>query len=253
MKPIKAVLLLALPTLLSGCFFRRNRNISPANKYYKSKEISLKNADNGGSEVDSLFDYLVAFSNNDPEGIAKGKKKYGEKFFLVLVQEDCLSCEEIYGAFQALENKQGQGDFKDISNFKLHTIYVDSKNNDGDNLFEYVYGRKDVIDFFESTVLYMSGFYSDHPYKENCDNPNYVNDLENLVEREQLSTPTTFLIDLTNNSPDWTSQYGVREVLFNFEGVNGSDYLARARTLRDAWTDVPSEKNIFSTYYKRSY
>lgn len=227
---------------------------SAAEKYYSNKKVSLKNAEDHKSDVDALFDYLVAYNDSNAEGIAKGEKKFGKKFFLTLVQEDCSSCEERYGGFKTLEKEWGKGSFDVFQNdesFKLHTIYVDTKNDDGDNLFEDVYDRDVVTSFFEYSISYMSGDYAEHPYKENGNDSGYVTSLENLTDREQISTPTTFLIDMTDKAPDWTSPHGVREVLFNFSGTDGSDDYAKARTLRDAWTNVESKTNIFSTAYTK--
>ena len=97
---------------------------------------------------------------------------------------------------------------------------------------------------------------TDHPYRNNISSPDsYVSNLGNLTNREEISTPTTFLIDLTENAPEWTSEYGIREVLFSFDGINGSDNIAKARTLHDAWInyDKPGDgrSNIFSPEYKK--
>ena len=227
---------------------------SASEKYYTSKKVSLKNAEDHKSDVDGLFDYLVSYSNSDAEGIAKGEKKFGKKFFLTLVQENCSACEDRYDGFKTLESEWGKGSFDVFQNdesFKMHTIYVDTKNDDGDNLFEDVYDRDVVTSLFEESISYMSGDYADHPYKDNSGESSYVTSLENLTDREQISTPTTFLIDLTDSAPDWTSPHGVREILFNFEGTDGSDGYAKARTLRDAWTNVESPRNKFCTIYSK--
>ena len=222
---------------------------SASEKYYSSKKLSLKNAEGHNSDVDSIFDYLDSYAQQ--KDVSAGKKKYGEKFFLTLVQEDCAACDDRYGGFKTLEDNWNKGSFTDLDgSFKMYTIYVDSKNKDGDNLFEDVYDRVTVTNMFEETISYMSGEYADHPYKDNSDS-SYVSNLENLTNREEISTPTTFLIDLTDNAPDWTSPHGVREVLFSFAGTNGSDDFAKARTLHDAWTNVDSKDSVFSAKYSK--
>ncbi len=229
-----------------------NNGDTAAQKYYSSKKVSLKNAEDAKSDVDGIFDYLEEYSKTNTVN-PEYKKKYGDKFFLTLVQEDCSSCEERYEGFQTLEQKWGKDSFSEVSDetFKLHTIYVDSTNKDGDNLFEDVYERREVAAMFEETISYMSGEYVDHPYKDNSNDSSYVTNLENLTDREQISTPTTFLIDLTDKAPDWTSPHGVREVLFSFEGTNGSDGVAKARTLLNSWTNVESAENVFSKAYRK--
>lgn len=223
-------------------------------KYYSSKKVSLKNAEDHKSDVDSLFDYLTTYANEGKVDEA-GEKKFGKKFFLTLVQENCANCDERYGAFKSLEENWGKGSFEELKgeSFKMHTIYVDSKNDDGDNLFESVYDRDNVTNMFEDTVSYMLGEYVDHPYKDNTDDSSFTTNVKNLTDRENISTPTTFLIDLSepDKKPEWTSKYGVREVLFSFNGTNGSDDIAKARTLRDCWTNVERSDNPFSVTYKK--
>ena len=222
---------------------------SASEKYYSSKKLSLKKAEKHESDADAIFDYLESYSKGDD--VTAGKKKYGEKFFLTLVQEDCAACDDRYGAFKTLESNWNKGSFSGLDgSFKMYTIYVDTKNDNGDNLFEDVYERVPVTNMFEETISYMSGEYADHPYKDNGDS-SFVTNLENLTNREEISTPTTFLIDLTENAPDWTSPHGVREVLFSFNGTNGTDDYAKARTLHNAWTNVESKDNVFSTKYSK--
>ncbi len=227
---------------------------SAAQKYYSNKKLSLKNADknDGESDADKMFDFLMKYES-DPTVKKDGQKKYGEKFFLTLVQEDCSLCEESYGAFKALEDNWGKESFEELKDqdpFKMYTIYVDTKNSDGDNLFEKVYEKN--VNFFEDTISYMSGEYSDHPYAENCgDKTSYVTSLENLLDPDNIATPVIFLIDTTDLAPDWTSSYGVRETIFSVEGTAGTGDIAKGRFLRDAWTNTERKDNIFSANYKK--
>ena len=228
-----------------------------AEKYYSSKKLSLKNAEDGKSEVDELFDYLAHFEETRTVD-EKGKKKFGEKFFLVLVQESCSACAERYGGFKTLENNWGKGESFALTGedglgsepFKMHTIYADTKNDDGDNLFEKVYERSDVLNFFETTISAMEGDQYDHPYYINGNESNYETNLKNLKEREEIITPAIFVIDLTEGGNfGWRSDYGVKEVLFTFDGTDGNDDYAKARTLRNAWTNNGSAGNVFSENY----
>ena len=231
---------------------------SAAEKYYSGKKLSLKNADkDNGSEVDELFDYLTEFSETKTASEA-GKKKFGEKFFLAIVQENCTACQDRYGGFKTLENNWGKGESFSLDGedglgnepFKLHTIYADTKNDDGDNLFEKVYDRAEVLNFFETTISAMEGDAYDHPYYINGKESGYETNLKNLKEREEITTPAIFLIDLTSEgNAGWRSDYGVREVLFTFDGTDGTDDYAKARTLRNAWTNNPSIGNVFSEEY----
>ena len=223
-------------------------------KYFSSKKLSLKNAEKHTSEADAIFDYLEAYSNGTQT--ADQEKKFGKKFFLTLVQEDCASCEERYDGFKKLEKEWGSGSFSSLKgdeSFRLHTIYVDATNDDGDNLFEKVYDRDVVSSIFEEAIYYMSGESSaaGHPYVYNSGDSGYVSSLENLVDKDNISTPTTFIFDLTNPGEDayWISPHGVREVLFNFGTTDGDGAVGRAKTLRDAWGNVNDTKNVYSPNY----
>ena len=83
-------------------------------KYYSSKKISLEKSDKHESDVDVLFDYMTAFSNLDEEGQKTGQAKFGKKFFVTLVQENCADCDSRYGAFKTLEENWGKGSFEEL-------------------------------------------------------------------------------------------------------------------------------------------
>lgn len=224
-------------------------------KYYESHKISLKKAEDHKSKTDSLFDYIDHYEKG--EATDAEKKEWGDKFFVMLVQESCSACEERYGGFKALEENWGKGSFDNLEGeFKLYTIFVDTKNDDGDNLFEEVYERDTVGAIFEDSIATMQAV-TGHPYATNGSSASsYDSELENLTDPDNISTPTLFLFDMTEDAPTWTSSYGVREVLFNFETTDGSDDIARARTLRNAWTNdwmdssVKTSDNVFSSKYK---
>lgn len=242
--------------LLSGCGYAvmhtaeyviDQQEKNPETQYYKKHELSLKHAKDHNSEADKMFDYLHSYAKG--EEVYTQKQKYGEKFFLTFVQEDCAACIERCEAFEYLEEHWNKDSFQDLDgSFKLHTIFVDSKDEEGNDLFNYLYNRSSVAVMLEETVSYMSGEYADHPYKNNSDS-SYIYNLDSLLDYDGLSTPTTFLIDLTDCAPDWTSSHGVREVLFAFGGANGTDKIAMAKTLSNAWTNTPSTNNKFSPSY----
>ena len=232
---------------------------SAAQRYYKNFEVSLEGAEDGNSDVDKLFDYIL---NPADPGNASAKNKYGEKFFLAVVQKSCAGCEDRYGGFKTLEQNWKTGEFSNVTgDFKLFTIYADSINDDGDSLFKSVCERSDVLALFEeANEVLQDG--NKHPYATNNSggNATYTENLEKMILEDKMETPTTFLFDLTSNGikPGWTSDNGVREVLFSFEATGGSDDYAKARTLRNAWTNdwlVDSDagkNNIFSPYYKKA-
>ena len=257
MKTKSLFLLTLVSPLLIGCnpFKSLPHNLSPE-EYYQSKKLSLKKAESHESEVDQLFDYLSTFAKQSKID-ESGSKKFGKKFFLAIVQEGCAECEDRAGAFITLEKKWGKGeDFaldgdNGLGNepFKMFTIYADTENDDGENLFETVYDRMEVGEFFETTISYMEGDHNPHPYYLYGNESGYEINLHNLLQREELTTPATFLIDLTNPR-DWRSPYGVCETLFTYSGTDGTDDIAKAKTLRNAWTNNPSNDNVFSKNYQ---
>ena len=224
---------------------------SASEKYYSSHKLSLKGAEDRKSDVDKLFTYITDHDNADKATA----NKFGEKFFVTLVQDGCSACDERYGGFKTLEENWGKGEFANLDGkFKLYTIYVDSKNKDGDNLFEKVYNREDVVGMFERSIENMQNP-DEHPYARNSSNSSsYASELENIVIPDQISTPTTLLVDFTAQGKEvapWTTSNGIREILFSFESTSGSDDYAKARTLRNAWTNVADATNVFSTAYKK--
>ena len=259
MKKNRLFLILLTTPLLLGCRFIKgwDSGDSAAVKYYKTKQLSLKNAEEHESEVDKLFDYLYTFSSTGQIDNS-GKKKFGVKFFLSFVQESCSACEERYGGFKTLENKWGKiTDFSlngdnGLGNepFKMHTIFVDKLNDEDSSLFEYVYNRPVVANFIETTVNAMLGVNYSHPYLNNGNESSYETNVRSLLSYDEFTCPATFIIDLTEEGAwGWRSSFGVKEVLFTFDGTNGSDDFAKARTLRNAWTNNPSEDNTFSINY----
>lgn len=233
---------------------------SAAQSFYRDHEVSLDGADEGKSDVDKLFNYLA---NPTSEENASARRKYGDKFFLAIVQESCSSCEDRYGAFKTLEANWKTGEFNNVTgDFKLYTIYADTKNDDGDSLFKKVCDRSDVQAMFERATELLQD-QNLHPYAVNNKEgaSAYTESLENLIKEDEMQTPTTFLIDLTQaneKKPTWVSENGIREILFNFESTDGSDDYAKARTLRNAWTNdwllerEAGKSNIFSSFYKKA-
>lgn len=216
-----------------------------AEVYYKKHKVSLDKAEDHNSKVDHLFDYLRDGKESSHAS------EFGDKFFVTFVQEGCSACEERYGGFETLQENWGKGEFDNVDGkFKLYTVYVDDENDDNEKLFKEVFERPDVMSIFETAAADLQD--KDlHPYALNgANSSSYATDLENLTNADEISTPTTFLIDFTDKAPAWTTENGIREVLFSFESTGGSDNYARARTLRDAWTNESSQNNKFCAEYR---
>ncbi len=203
--------------------------------YYQKFELSLDGAEDGKSEVDDLFNYLYGKENGNVTEAQQNK--YGDKFFVTFVQEDCSGCESAYYGFNYLQNNWNKAGYeiKDGGSFKLFTIFVDTMDDDDKyNLFQkYVYNSYDEL--FETTA----GTYTESWYYLIYED-SLADELANLESEDTFSSPTTFLIDFTSDAPFYSNEFGVSEVLFNYEGTaNGgasdSTPQAKATTLRDAW------------------
>ena len=238
---------------LSGCtLFKKKDRKTLANEYYEKYQLSLEGAETRDSEVDELFHSLT----NGKYAAERVSSKYGEKFFVTFVQRDCSACEEYYGAFKTLEKNWGKKAFGVLDGqgeFKLYTIFIDSTNDKGENLFEYFYNGTGVY-FFKDTLAATAT--PNHPYFNKTKCTSYQSDLDNMLSFDNFSTPTTLLIDFSKKAPEWTTSYGVREILFNFEYYEEDSDLGRAYTLRNAWSNHQSsmhENNPFAPVYPDMY
>lgn len=214
--------------------------------YYKNHAITLTGSyTETGSAADALFTYM-----SNPSPSEQDKQYWGEKFFVVFVQNSCNACEDIYKGFQTLENGWGAGEFeRPVGNtdvFRLYTIFVDTEetvNDETKNMFkDYFFNRFDA-DFED-----LNASMQEAPYARNIsDGEGYKSNLATLSDVESFKSPTILLFD-----PDYTfgvsSQLGVNEVLFAVNGKNGqSGPFPQARTLFDCWY----HQDLFSPNYQQ--
>ena len=204
---------------------------SEANAFYSNYKVSLEGADKSESDANKLFSYMASGIKTEADS-----KKWGEKFFIVFVQEDCSGCEAIYKGFDILKSEWGNGTFatpegEKASEFKMYTIYIDTEstiNDETKNLFkDYFFNEYDAY-FEEITGVMQDSYYAKHA------SSSYVSDLETVHDSDKFASPTIFLYDpqSLNNS----TQLGVTEVLFTAEGKNGqSGAYPIAYTLFDCW------------------
>lgn len=204
-----------------------------ATNFYKGYKVSLDGADKNDSDADALFSYMA---KSDAEKTDAEKKKWGEKFYVVFVQEECAGCETIYKGFDVLDSNWHKGEFaKDgqTESFKMYTIFIDTEDEINDvteNLFQkYFFDRVDYL--FEDII----GVMQESNYVKNlASSASYLTDLQTLDDSTNFASPTVFLYDpaCENNS----TQLGVSEVLFTVSGKNNeSGSYPIARTLFDCW------------------
>jgi len=213
-----------------------------ASGFYKDYKVSLEGADKGTSEADDLFKYMA----ND-EKSASDKAKWGEKFFVTFVQEDCAGCESIYKGFDVLESNWNKGEFAkegSSESYKMYTIFIDTTDTIDDetqNLFQkYFFDRVDYQ--FEEII----GVMQESNYVKNLtSSTSYLSDLQTLDDSEKFASPTIFLYDPSYEGNN--TQLGVSEVLFTVSGKNNeSGSYPIARTLFDCWY----HQDIFAANYQ---
>ena len=213
-----------------------------SNDFYNNYKVSLSGTQNtdANSDADKLFKYMDA---DDASKTADDKNRWGEKFFIVFVQEDCPECESIYQGFEKLQNEWNKGEFTTSEKFKMWTIFVDTKEEvDGTN--EYLF-KKYFFDHYGSKFEDIKSVMQDSYYVKNLKSSStYLSDLDTLDDPDSFASPTVFLYDPAAEQNE--TQLGVSEVLFDVPGKNNeSGAYPMARTLFDCW----HHQDIFSANY----
>ena len=237
--------------------------------YYSAHKVSLEgeleiNADPTAptSAVDKLVYSMDqnSFLGND-EAYKEEYNKYGEKYFLVFVEEDCSSCKDIQEAFQELEDYWGTRYIQTESHivgqseaanlpFRIHTIFTDetsSTDDDDENNSDSAFQRHLQIytDFYENAGIRLMEQtpYGYNNYKDNSNMKAFLN-----ADTSAFATPTIVLVDYTQEARDLpiyagsgTGRAGISEILFS---VSGTTKYEKAQVLMNMWnhtaTDDPS-------------
>lgn len=193
-----------------------------ATTFYTKYKVSLDGAEDEGSDVDNLLTYL-----ENPDD-AELKAKYGEKFFVSFVQEHCAECESNYEGFETLQtnwNNENKGyKIDDGKEFKFYTIFIDSLNDDNDNLFKKCFANH--YEVFENAKEQ----YEESPYSI-YKGSSFVDSLQNICDVDSFTSPTTFLIDFSAEI-EYVNDFGISEIFF---GVDGSTKFEKASTIADCW------------------
>ena len=216
-----------------------------ANKYFAKYQLSLEKADQGKceSEVDEFFTYL---QDRDENSV---KSKYGERFFVAFVQEESSTCKDLYGGLKMFQDKwadKKDGEFKKLDGeFKLITIYTDTKSEDDDtvNLFNEVWSNHiELFEEFGRGGYLETTFYAKN---KNYTTDNYINSFVGSSDTKTcpMSAPLVMYFDFSENNPFTVTKsvqrvVGLSDVVFT---VEGSSDLEKARTLRDCW----AHKDVF--------
>lgn len=233
-------LIFSIPYIVNG-IKSASKEGDPADKYYSKTKLSWTGADKKTSEVQKLFSYIQDPDNPDNAAM---KQKYGEKFFIAFVIEECPDCENNYYGLETLQKNWNKKNTEFVlpenaiaKDFKLATIYVDEKEKSGDKdlLFsKYISGNKSTCEYNE---FFQDASTLHNPYRDNIDaDENYY---ESVFSYENtFTTPTLMLIDMTGEC-DYAQSSGLSEILFKVEGrEGGTGKTAKydlARTLWDCW------------------
>jgi hypothetical protein len=189
-------------------------NANSAETYYRKYDKSLDGEEN--SDAQKLVNAMM--ENDD---------QYGEKFFLILVQEDCTGCEEMQPAVDLLRTKTNRFYDKDtFSDFKFYTIFTDEEVDADKDYTNTAWDR--FVDRNDDFLVRAAEVAENSWYKVN----GYITEsnIEGLEDGSNIVTPTIILFDLTDSNP---FELGISEVFF---GAAGSTSYEKAELLAHAWT-----------------
>ena len=243
------------------------------------KKLSNGDEEGKGSDADKLLSFIFS---NDEDKTEEQYAKYGEKFFVTFVQEDCSVCKSVYKGWKTAISSWGkEAGFKSVKyaegddredyvaskkDFKVYTIFVDQKNSDDKNYFWKLHDKVYQEQFSNLSTL-------ENPYTANNTSISYDglanSEEEDLGGGSTFTTPTTLLFDrqfadkqlniaakleskgyyCANNA---IKNYKIAEILFNIpdssSAVSGTP-LAQARTLWDCWNHIGTFDNSDSPSY----
>ena len=240
--------------------------------YYSNKKKSLEGEKAGGDLTsDSAADRITQsiFDNSNFDGTSteytEDFDKYGTKFFLVYVKEDCSGCDKLQNALKTLEEGWGTSyvpteitinNKKVSSPFKVHTIFTDETSSNDDKYEETAFQRhlQTKTEFFEEA----GGRFSDQtPYRRNANLSSSSDyDYFTTADEKNFATPTIILVDYSDQAkqlkrvgaPSIVGRQGASEILFGVEGVTKYE---QAKLLLDMWNHTENDsRNRFSEAYR---
>ena len=234
----------AIPHIINGVKGWFNDS-DAANTFYAQYRLSLTGADKiktgedvGSSQVDKFFTYLA-----DPTQEAELLKMTGneQRFFVAFVEKESSSAKDLYGGLKKFKEKWNDAEFssslENKGHFKLLTIYTDTENSAGENLFDMVW--RNHYGLFED--LADGNFLPNTYYAQNSgyNSDNYANNFvvsDEKTEECPINTPLLMYFDFTDDNPNKDKDpavNGLSDVIFS---VKGDSDLEKARTLKRCWT-----------------
>lgn len=188
--------------------------------FYQTYQKSMEGG--ASSEADKVIDTITEKEQNPDTAIS-----YGNKFFLVFVNENCDPCSTARGGFEKLkDNWKSTYIPKDGLDFNIITIFTDETTTQTTT-------RESAFTKF----MDRNSSFFEHAGQVGRESQYYLNDkitdkdLEYLesADPEEFVAPTILLVDF---GKDGKTGPGVSEVMF---GVTGSDDYAKADLLLDCW------------------
>ena len=239
--------------------------------FYKNNgylKLSNGDADGKNSDADKLLQFILS---DDSEKTEEQYKKYGEKFFVTFVQEDCSTCSSVYKGWKTAKESWGKAtgfnrvldkDGNELykaskSDFKMYTIFVDQTNDDSKNYFWQLHDKTYSAQWSDLSTL-------ENPYSVNNSSVSYdglaSSEEEDLSGGSVFTTPTTLLFDRKFSEKsaqelmdkgyacvnEGIANYKISEILFDIPEKSGQASgtpLARARTLWDCWNHIGQFSN----------
>ena len=230
--------------------------------FYKNagfKKLTNGNSEGVGSDADKLLSFIFSEDKSEAD-----YDKYGEKFFVTFVQEDCSTCSSIYKGWKTAKDNWGKASgFKSVKDqegnviyeakkgdFKMYTIFVDQTNDDNENYFWKLHDKIYSAQWGDLSTL-------ENPYKANNSSISYdglaSSEEEDLSGGSVFTTPTTLLFDRVfaesgdlmqkgySAVNDSIAKFGISEILFDIPdkaGQASGTPLAKARTIWDCWNHI---------------
>lgn len=232
-------IIFAIPHIVDGLKNAFTKG-SPEIAYYEENELSWEGIEEGNSEVDKILSYLQD-GIDDPNIESTITSKYGKKFFLNFVQEDCPGCKSNYAGFSYAEDHWGSDEFGNFlesegHEFKIYNIFVDEADDNGDIYFKkYCFGDAQETNRYDELFTYLADNFDSY-YNRNVNGTEANNFYKNRLSVDNFNTPTTFLIDFSTERTMDTVNNGISEIFFQYAGVNSKDdKLNKARTVWQAW------------------
>ena len=248
----------AIPHIINGVKGWFNDS-DAANTFYAQYRLSLTGADKiktgedvGSSDVDKFFTYL-----EDPSQQDKLLKMTGNesRFFVAFIEKNSSSAEDLYTGLKKFKEKWNDAEFASSlagkGHFKLLTIYTDTENSDGENLFDMVWRNHYGLfeDLADGNFLPFTYYAQNQGYKESNYASNFVVSDEK-TEECPINTPLLMYFDFTDDNPNKDNNptvNGLSDVIFS---LSGDSDIEKARTLKRCWTHTEEFGKIINKQNK---